>query len=271
MVLDDFHHFLLAISCALIASGGYLINNFYDYETDRYNKPKRLVVTKEWLINAYFPTTFLGLTLGMYVAWMAGLLNLAIVHIISTFILWKYAEVWKGKGLWGSIAVSSLLALLVFTPALFEFVSLGVLRSVENESFKYLFSTLSVYAGFAFMSNLSREIVKTIEDQPGDKLTEWNTFTVKYGVKASVNLLWVILSLSLVGLLAVIFFQFSEKAFPIVYYTLASTTFPLIACFFELLRASTNGKFFRLSQMIKLWMFGGISTLPVYFLFFTYG
>jgi 4-hydroxybenzoate polyprenyltransferase len=269
-VLDEFHHFLLALDWALIAAGGYLINNYYDYETDRFNKPERLRVSKEWLMKAYFPVAFFSIILGAYLGWKAGLLNLGIIGIICTFLLWKYAEDWKGKSGLGSVVVSLLIALLVWLPAIFEFVSLSVLQSVAPYSLRYLVITLGVYASFAFLVNLIRELVKTLEDEKGDRATGWNTFAVAFGAKKTHFILWCLFGIAAGGIIYVLYLQsLSSDLLPLIY-TLLAVFIPELICLYLFQKAQKSGHYSTLSKSLKLWMFGGISTLAAYYLLFLY-
>jgi len=267
-VLDNLHQVLLSLSCILIAAGGYLINNFYDYETDQQNRPDRVIKDKNWLLNAYFPVTIAGIVLGVYVAYRAGLMNLAIVHILCTFALWKYAESWKGIALLGNSLVSILLGILVLIPALFEFVGMGVLKSVEPEAFRYLGLTLLIYALFAFWSNLCRELVKTLEDVAGDAATGWQTVAVRYGTATTRRLLWLLFVIAIIGLGLIVWYQQQTTDWKPMVYTLAAVIVPLVWSMLLFYRSSTSKDYSKLSLWLKIWMLGGISTLPVYYLFF---
>ncbi len=267
-VLDNLHQALLALSCVLVAAGGYLINNYYDYETDQQNRPDRVIADKNWLLNAYFPVTLAGIGLGVYVAYRAGLMNLGIVHILCTFALWKYAESWKGIALFGNLLVSLLLGILVLIPALFEFVGMGVLKSVEPEAFRYLGLTLLIYALFAFWSNLCRELVKTLEDSDGDAATGWQTAAVRFGAARTRQLVWVVLVLALAGIGLVVWYQQQTTDWKPMAYTLLAVALPLVMSLFYFYRSETRTDYSRLSWWLKIWMLGGITTLPVYYLFF---
>jgi len=267
-VLDNLHQTLLALSFILLAAGGYVINNYYDYETDLQNKPSRVIADKNWLINAYFPITLTGIALAIYVAYRAGLMNLAIIHVIYTFVLWKYAESWKGVAFLGNSLISLLIAGLVLMPGLFEFVGMGVLKSVEPEAFKYLSITLLVYALFSFWSNLCRELVKTLEDQKGDAATGWRTFAVRFGTSKTRQFIWLLFALAMIGLGLVVWHQFNSTDWKPVAYTLFAVVLPFLACVWHFYRSRLTEQYHTLSTWLKIWMLGGISTLPAYFFFF---
>ena len=61
---------LIILSTALILSGGYIINNFYDIEKDLINRPHRTrfqnLVSRGFKLNLYFLLNFLGLAIALY-------------------------------------------------------------------------------------------------------------------------------------------------------------------------------------------------------------
>lgn len=271
LVLNPLHHFLLALSCTLIAAGGYLINNYYDTTTDAVNQKNNGLSSKNWLLNTYFPVTMAGLVLGIYVAYRAGLLNLAIVHLICTFVLWKYAENWKGAKGWGSLLVAALMALLVLIPAIFEFISLGVLAAVEPKAFAYLGLTLLVYSLFAFISNYCRELVKTLEDREGDAVQGWQTFALYFGERITRNLLWVLFTISFLALLGLFFYlQWPNSDQRPAWYTLFAVILPLLIVIFHFFNSKSAADYRRLSLWLKIWMLGGVGSLAANYLFFYY-
>jgi 4-hydroxybenzoate polyprenyltransferase len=271
LVLNPLHHVLLALSCTLIAAGGYLINNYYDSTSDAINHKNNGLTNKNWLLNAYFPVTMAGLVLGIYVAYRAGLLNLAIVHLICTFVLWKYAESWKGARGWGSLLVAALMGLLVLIPALFEFISLGVLAAVESNAFQYLGLTLLVYALFAFVSNYCRELVKTLEDREGDAAQGWQTFAIYFGEQTTRLIVGLLLLISLVGLIGLVyFFQWPNSDQRPAWYTLIAVILPLIWVIYLLYTSRSTADYHRLSFWLKIWMLGGVGSLAANYFFFYY-
>ncbi len=72
VTLSDFHFFLLVLATVLIAAGGYVINDIYDVETDRINKPEKLIINK-YITEKNASTLFMilniiGVGIGFYFA-----------------------------------------------------------------------------------------------------------------------------------------------------------------------------------------------------------
>src|SRR3984957_6940198 len=100
-ILKPEYFALLSLSSVLIAAAGYIINDYFDLNIDRVNKPERVVVEKiikrRWTIVWHWVLSSLGVLLGLYVSWkvrnpLVGLGNLACV-----FLLWFYSTTFKRK------------------------------------------------------------------------------------------------------------------------------------------------------------------------------
>jgi 4-hydroxybenzoate polyprenyltransferase len=72
-VLHDLRLFLLSLSTALIAAGGYVINDYYDVKIDYVNNPERVVVGKtihrRFAILFHIALSALGIFVGLFISW----------------------------------------------------------------------------------------------------------------------------------------------------------------------------------------------------------
>src|ERR1700722_8091093 len=70
-ILKPFYFYLLSLSSVLIAAAGYIINDYFDLNIDRVNKPERLVVDKlikrRWAIIWHWALSGVGVLIGFYV------------------------------------------------------------------------------------------------------------------------------------------------------------------------------------------------------------
>ena len=68
----DFQFALLVFSTMLIAAAGYIINDIYDVEADKINKPHKVIINKEISVKQgykyYYILNSIGLIAGLYVA-----------------------------------------------------------------------------------------------------------------------------------------------------------------------------------------------------------
>src|ERR671921_742878 len=72
------HFVLLTISSVLIAGAGYIINDYFDLNIDRINKPGKNVVEqvikRRWAIVWHWVLSFSGVMIGFYIGWKIGVL-----------------------------------------------------------------------------------------------------------------------------------------------------------------------------------------------------
>ena len=179
--LNNFNFFLFAISTILITGGGYIINDIYDEDVDKINKDKTRIINKELsariAIFWYFAFNIIALILILYVSYIIQKLTFTLIFIYSIFSLWKYSKYLKTKFLRGNFLVSWLVALSIINIGLFD-----VIPVISNNSSPIIFKIILLYAAFAFLMTLSREIIKDIEDEYGDKKIHANTIIIKVGI-----------------------------------------------------------------------------------------
>jgi len=160
---------LASISAALIASGGYSLNDYFDYRTDFVNKPSRPIprgdlARAEALLLSIF-LTGMGIIIAHFIGRDSGL-----VAVCAAILLFFYSYILKRVALIGNLVVSCLCG-LVF---LYGGLSVGKVTP-----------TL-VPAAFSFLFHLGREILKDVEDLEGDRKTGATTVPIWLGVRTSI-------------------------------------------------------------------------------------
>ncbi len=171
--LDPFKNVLLAaLSAALITMGANVINDYYDIEIDRINKPKRPLaagtVSKKTAFIYFISVYILAWCLALYMN-----VCMFLIAFTTSILLFFYSFRLKRTVLWGNLTVS-------FATAM-AFVYGGVAVGHYKETF--------FPAAFAFLFHFGREILKDIQDIEGDKQAGANTFPVKYGISRSIGLI----------------------------------------------------------------------------------
>ena len=167
--LQPLHNAILAaISAALITIGANVINDYFDIEIDKINKPQRPLAAgsiKKKTAIIYFSCTYL-------LAWfIAALINTVLLSIAVTFsfILIFYSYRLKRVLFWGNFTVS------LTTAMAFIYGGLAV-SHVQETIFP---------AAIAFLFHFGREILKDNEDVKGDATVNAFTFPIKYGIRNS--------------------------------------------------------------------------------------
>jgi 4-hydroxybenzoate polyprenyltransferase len=256
--------FLLAASSVLIAAAGYIINDYFDLNIDRVNKPAKLVVEKiikrRWTIIWHWILSSLGVLLGFYVSWklpnpIVGLGNMACV-----ILLWFYSTTFKRKLLIGNIIISLLTAWVILVLYVCEFhVTGNVYRNVLSRLFKYAI----VYGGFAFIISLVREVVKDIEDLEGDARYGCRTMPIVWGVNVAkvFAATWLVV---LTGAVIVIqFYALQSWQWLGATYCFLLLDLPLLWTLRKLYKAQTKAEYHLLSNVIKGIMLSGILSMII--------
>jgi 4-hydroxybenzoate polyprenyltransferase len=164
-VLLDVHLYFIVLASICVIASGYIINNFYDTETDKINKPVKskidAIVSQKNKLKVYFLLNFIGFVVAFLVSWRA-----ALFFAIYIFLIWFYSHKLKKYPLTGLFS-AAVLAILPFF-AVFVY-------------FKNFSEIIFTHAAFLFFILLIRELIKDLERLKGDFIQNYQTITVKYG------------------------------------------------------------------------------------------
>ena len=257
----------LVIASLLIAAAGYIINDYFDINIDQVNKPAKMVVHKiisrRWAIFFHLVITLAGLVVSGYVGIKTSPVIL-VANIICAILLWAYSTRFKKQLLSGNIIIAGLTAwtvlVLYFASNTMLFFTPGVSSGfVSGMSRIYKFAAL--YAGFAFIISLIREVVKDIEDMSGDARYQCQTMPIVWGVPAAKVFVGVWLAV-LIGALVILQFYVLQIGWWVgALYILVLVVFPLLWVLKRFYQAQTTAEYHAVSILIKLVMFAGICSI----------
>jgi len=169
----------------MVAAGGNALNDVYDLEIDRINRPLRPLPRGELPVGVARFWGYLLMAGGSLVGFLISF-NLGCIALFVSLLLWIYSAELKRIALIGNAAVSVCGALAFIYGAL----AVGNLRGGI------------IPAIFAFLIHLSREIVKDIEDLSGDVRAGARTLPivggVKFAQKAAAGVLMVLIIATLI-------------------------------------------------------------------------
>jgi 4-hydroxybenzoate polyprenyltransferase len=179
---------LLMAGTALIAAGGYVINDYFDVKIDRINRPDEVVVTrsvsKPTAMRLSLCLSGVGIACGIAVAALLRSVTIGIIFIAVPGLLWFYSSSYKRLFMLGNIVIALLAAM---TPLLVALSNVAVLEmrygiimpyiSLEHD----LYIWLGGFALFAFLLTWIREIIKDLQDQMGDRELECHSMPVVWG------------------------------------------------------------------------------------------
>jgi 4-hydroxybenzoate polyprenyltransferase len=259
------HYFvLLMISSVVIAAAGYIINDYFDLNIDQVNKPDKLIVEKvinrRWVILWHLLLSLIGILLFLYIDIKTNTRFLTIANAGCVLLLFLYSISLKKKLLVGNILISILTAWVILVIAWAETSNLLQTMAIGSYTEKITRITF-LYAGFAFVISLIREVVKDMEDIEGDRRYGCKTMPIVWGIIASKIFVAVWLVVLIAALSIVQFYVLQFRWWWSAAYCIIFIIVPLLHIFKKLFQANTSADYHKLSTAIKLTMFTGILSM----------
>ncbi len=273
-----FTHFdfsLLVLATLLISAAGYAINDYFDLNADRINKPTKIIlvksVSRRWAIFSHSLFNILAVLIGLYLAVKINQWQLVFIFLIVPTLLWLYSIRYKRKFLIGNIIIGVLSAFVIAVVWVFEFHAMSLEALPDNETLLYIGRFVRIYAFFAFLTTLAREIIKDIEDIKGDVKIGCRTIPIVSGIRATKQL---IVFVVLILLAFVAYFQIYILRFDydlLFTYILFAIQIPFIFIINKTLTAKEKSDYSNLSILMKLVMLSGIFTMFLFYFYFQQG
>lgn len=161
---------VVAFCLAISAAAGNVINDLFDQEIDKVNKPDKVIVGKDVSIkNAklfYFILVLISVLPSLFLGWESTL-SFTIINALLYLYSWKL----KKSYLVGNVLVAGLSATAIWIP---HFLLQGWIFAFERDE-------VAVFTVFAFIVSWVREMVKDAEDIEGDRSMGCITFAIKHG------------------------------------------------------------------------------------------
>lgn len=267
--------YLLVIASVFIAAGGYSINDYFDIQIDIINKPDKIVINKyikrRWAIIWHLIFSAFGIIISFYVGLKAGNWLIVVINFFCVLLLWFYSTTFKRKLLSGNIIIAALTAWVILAVYLFAgadvFSFKGWSDDADDFNVRRLFKFTLLYASFAFIMTLIREVIKDLEDMEGDRKYYCNTMPIRWGVPASkvFTAVWIVVCMAALAIVQLYAWQ-SGWWFAALYILLL-IILPLLYMLCKLYIATTPAHYKSLSTVVKIVMLFGI--LSMLFLKFT--
>lgn len=231
--------FFGALSALLVAAAGNIINDYFDIETDKINRPNRPIpsgkISEKEALQLYLAFNLIAII----IAGLISLMALATV-IITISLLFLYSYRLKGTALVGNIVIALCTSL--------AFVFGGVIVGNTAASF--------IPALFAFQITLIREILKDVEDLEGDVKSNQITFAGKYGSVKSIQLIKILIIL----LILTTFYPFVIHLYSVIYFiiVIVLVDLPLLYILKILNVGAIPSNIKQVSLFLKLLMISGL-------------
>jgi 4-hydroxybenzoate polyprenyltransferase len=268
-VNDSFY--FLVIASVLIAAGGYIINDYFDLDIDQINKPDKVVVNslinRRWVIFWHMSLSLIGIYCTMFALRFTEYWHLILANMCSVIFLWIYSTSLKKQLLIGNVLISILTAWVIGILYFSKYPLNEFPNSNYSSNQNVRFFRLSVlFAGFAFVISLIREVVKDLEDMEGDRKYGGRTMPIVWGVNASKVFISVWLIVLITTLIILQLYVIQLGWWLSISYCLILIVAPLLYVFKKLFSAYTAADYHHLSIIIKMVMFSGILSM----IFFRY-
>ena len=263
-LLSDIDFIILTVSILLITMGGYLINDIYDIESDKINKPDKVYITTIISIKngqfLYFLTSITGLILGLYLSVNKNLNHLSGYFIVTVIILFVYTKILKKLPLIGNVIVALLVSLPIFLMYEFDHSMISIKDIFDN---LFLSIIIFFYLLFAFLTTLIREIIKDLQDIKGDNKLKLKTLPIMIGKKRTINFLIFLSFLLQLLLLLVLIDSFKNDQYLILFFLITLSL--LVAYLIYKLRVPfKNNQYQLLSSLMKTIMLVGVLSMTVF-------
>ena len=264
LTISDFYFALLVIATVSIAAGGYLINDIFDVETDALNGKTNAIgetISKKSATWIYYAFNITGIGCGLAVSIKISQISLAVLFLITVFVLYYYALNYKKIFLLKNIVIAFLCAFFILMPVLFEFfalISQPFAFTIGNFAIHSVMPTIWLLCAFAFFYTLLRELIKDLEDMQGDAETNCVTVPVKIGIKntkiISYFLILILFTLTLIGF----FFIIPQQDWKSTGFLIVLWDIPLPYITYLLIKAKEKSQFHYLGLIIKATMLMGV-------------
>jgi len=234
---------LASLSGGLVGAAGNVINDIYDFEIDKINRPQRPLPSGNLSKNRALYFYYLVNIIALIIATQINIFSFFIV-IISEISIFFYSLKLKKIPLLGNFVVS------FFTGFAFIFGGASV-NNIDNSL---------IPAVFALLINFIREIVKDIEDIKGDTKESVITFPAIYGAKLSVKIIvYLTLMLILLTLIPIAYNIYGKVYF----YSIIPVNSLLLYFIIKISNDYSQSNLMKMSSLLKLNMVLGL--ISIYF------
>jgi 4-hydroxybenzoate polyprenyltransferase len=208
--------------------------------------------------------SLIAILIGFYVDSQTPVFWLGFSNTICVLLLFAYSISLKKKLLVGNILISLLTAWVILVCFFCYYRSLSCSHC---EPFQWAaelrrFMRISIlYAGFAFVISLIREVVKDMEDMEGDRKYGCKTIPIAWGIPAAKVFVavWLVVLIGMISMVQVYVLQLGWYWSAV--YSVLLIIAPLVWILRKLYQAQVPKDYHQLSTVIKLVMLAGLMSM----------
>lgn len=264
-VLSDWSFFLLVMATLFIAAGGYVVNDIFDSDIDIVNRAHKVIVgatmPEDTAYKFYKILCGLGIACTLALAVLTKNYRLSSIPVVIMVMLNFYAHTFKKQLIVGNFIIALCTSFTIFIIALFESTDKSGLTANDVYVRSGIAIAAMVYGGFAFLTTFLREIIKDVEDETGDEQYGCKTIPIVFGYTGAKISAYIISLLLLLLLGSLIWFFPGMEKKNIAYFILVLLVLPVLLINFLIFRAKYVRNYHFISNLIKVFMVIGISTM----------
>lgn len=273
--LDHLHFLMLVIISILIAAAGYIINDHFDVNTDRRNKPGKNMlegkISVRKAMSLYYVLNAIAIISGFYLAYVSGSFQLGLIFPAIIGLLWFYSSRYQRMIFWGNFIVALLSSMVLLIVWLFDFFMLVK----SGDDFVNVISLLGglnkyvwAYGLFAFMLSMVREVLKDIQDLEGDMATGFRTIPVVWGVRKARFYAATLLVITIVLLAFAQWYLYNKEMMMPFWYLCIAVQSLFIYLLVQIFRTKDSQDYGFLSNTAKIIMLAGILSMELIYISF---
>ena len=234
---------LLSLSIILTTASGYLINNFFDFNSDAINGKNQFYFSKSHYLISYIIHVLLSFIF-IFITDLSGAW-IQLVFYCHSLVLF-YSVFLQHIPIIGNLSVTVLCGLVVYIPHILQ------TGFQWDNNFNLLEANAELLVIFSMLFTLARELIKDVEDLKGDQKTNSNTIAVAFGVRTSKIL---IISVFFTSFLILVYSCFMTP------FTVNSLCFFIPTVFitglliFKSIKSNNRDAFTELSKLVKIQFF----------------
>lgn len=261
-LLSTFQFSILLIAVLLITAAGYIINDIFDVKADIINKPNKVIVSKlitiEKATSWYKITNVVGIVLGILLCLHIEKPTYSFIFIGTSLLLYFYSKKYKAMPFIGNLIVAFLVSTSIFIIAIFE-----LYYPFENPTQWIVIQFIILLSVFAFLINLTRELVKDLIDINGDYNLKMNTLPILIGRERTKK---IALSICLITIMLLLYFviKYASEYKYLNLYTVLFILTPLLYITVKLNKSKTQKQFKKISVWLKIIMFLGVNSILIF-------
>lgn len=263
--LSGVEFLLLVLATTCIAAGGNVINDIFDVEIDKINRPEKLLIgrkiTEKNAYNIFIALNVIGVGLGFYLANSIEKPMFSALFIIISALLYLYASSLKSILLIGNLLISGLVALSLIIVGIFDLMP--EITPLNQAVQSTIFGIVLDYSLFAFSINFIREIVKDLEDINGDKKGGMNTLAIVLGRKRTTTIVFVLAAILVLGIVFYMYEYLYQQKLLLLYFLFAIIG-PLLYFCVKVWDAKTKKDYGFLSKLLKIIMLTGVCSILLF-------